>query len=48
MSHTRTLEARLADGSTTDVEAKWCNDARWYKARYEGQSLYFERNGTQV
>jgi len=48
MSKTQTFEARLSDGSTENVKAKWCNDARWYKARIDGESVYFERDGTQV
>lgn len=45
---TRIFEARLSDGETTEVEAKWCNDARWFKARVDQQSVYFEQDGTQV
>jgi len=47
-TRTRTFEARLSDGSTENVEVKWCNDARWYKGRVDQQSVYFERDGTQV
>ena len=47
-TRTREFEARLSDGSTETVETKWCNDARWYKGRVDGESVYFEQDGTQV
>ena len=47
-TQTQTFEARLPNGDTVDVECKWCNDARWFKGRVDGISVYFERDGTQV
>jgi len=48
MTRTRTFEARLPNGDTERVEVEWCSDARWYKGRVDGESVYFERDGTQV
>ena len=48
MTRTRTIEARLPNGGTKRVKARWCPKAKWYKARVDGTSVYFERDGTQV
>ena len=48
MTRTRTFTARLPNGDTKRVQARWCSDARWFKARVDGTSVYFERDGTQV
>ena len=48
MTRTRMVTARLPNGDTKRVKATWCSDARWYKARVDGTSVYFERDGTQV
>lgn len=48
MTKTRAFEARLPDGSTTEIEAKWCDKARWYVGRHDGGTFYFETGGEQV
>lgn len=49
MSETKTFEARLGDGDTREVEARWCPKAQWYVARLDsGERLYFETGGEQV
>lgn len=46
--NTRTFEARLDDGTQTDVQARWDYDAEFYVGRHEQQSLYFDEDGEQV
>lgn len=48
MGETQTFTARLPDGSTQEIEARWCPKAQWYVGRYNGGSFYFERDGTQA
>jgi len=48
MTETQTFTARLPDGSTHEIEARWCPKAKWFVGRYNGGSFYFEPDGTQV
>ena len=48
MTKTKTFRARLADGSETEVQARWCPDAQWYVAYHGLERLYFQEDGAQI
>ena len=45
---TKDFEVRLADGTRRTVACRWDSDARWWVGRVDGESVYVERDGTQV
>jgi hypothetical protein len=45
---TKDFDVILSNGTRTTVTCRWDSDARWYVGRVGTESVYVERDGTQV